>query len=133
MALASLAGRPAPAAAAAEFEYFQVPHGEIVRVYSKAHVYMGYVRIESFAQHRKHFLVCDIAYDGAGPGIQIDLPGAGPPDTLTYWDTTGGDSGCLDRDVWHRIVKWRPVGQRNVGVPYKWGHWLVWPLPYAGY
>jgi hypothetical protein len=49
------------------------------------------------------------------------------------WDTTGADSGCLDRDVWRRIVRWRRVAQRNVGVPYKWGYWLVWPLPYAGY
>lgn len=139
-ALVSLASASAtPAVAAGEFEYFRSSTDQIVRVYSKTHAYMGYVRVESHPKHRKHFLVCDIAYDGAGPGIQIELPGepggtapgAGAP--LTYWDTTGGDSGCLDRDVWHRIVRWRPVGQRNVGVPYKWGIWERHPLPYAGY
>lgn len=46
---------------------------------------------------------CDLVYGGAGQGIEIDPPGAWPPDTLTFWDTTGGDFGCLDRDVWQRI------------------------------
>lgn len=76
----------------------------------------------------KHLVVCDTRGDNMSPAIQIDPLGAGPPDTLLYFDENGSQPGCNNRSFGYNVRKWSMNFEQG-GQPVFPPDWTLAPFP----
>lgn len=91
--------------------------------------YMGWTKITTWSDtRRKKLEVCDERADGKSPAILIDPLGAGPPDTLLYFDPNGSTPGCLDHTIGYDVRKWALATEQG-GVNIRPVVWELFPFP----
>ncbi|MFD7658617.1 hypothetical protein ACFV4N_31975 [Actinosynnema sp. NPDC059797] len=91
--------------------------------------YMGWTRVTTYSNTRNKLLqACDSRSDSMSPALWIDPLGAGPPDTLLYFDPDGNGGECLNRTIGYDVRKWSPAieqGGQSITEP----DWRLHPFP----
>jgi hypothetical protein len=90
---------------------------------------VGNGRITTYTNTRtKHLEICDTRGDNMSPAIWIDPLGAGPPDTILYFDGNGSQAGCLNHAIGYDVRKWSPAFEQG-GVSLFPPVWTLYPFP----